>query len=61
MKIANHYRFFISGQCEFDHRYACWALNHRGWAKCKKHNKRLAKKRDRRNWKKEVMYGSYDG
>ena len=33
---------------EFDHKYACWANNHRGWAKMKKANKRLAKKRLRR-------------
>ena len=61
MKQANHLRFYISGQSEFDHRYACWAKNHRGWAKCKKANKKLAKKRERREWKKEVGLVPYDG
>ena len=37
---------------EFDHKYACWANNHRGWAKMKKFHKRLAKKRLRTQNKK---------
>ena len=32
-------------QSLFSKRYACWANNHRGWAKMKKFNKKLAKKR----------------
>lgn len=39
---------------EFSHRYACWANNHRGWAKAKKANKRIAKKRERRKYRKEM-------
>ena len=37
----------LSKQCqsEFDHKYACWALNHQGWSKMKKLNRKLAKKR----------------
>ena len=61
LKQMNYLKQFLPWQCEFDHRYACWAANHRGWAKCKKTNKRLAKERERRAWKKEVRDGSYDG
>ena len=41
-------------QSEFDHRYACWANNHRGWQKCKKKNRRVAKKRLREEYRKEI-------
>jgi hypothetical protein len=54
MKKSNIYKGFLDFEDEFDHRYACWAYNHRGWAKMKKSNKRLAKKRERNNWKKEA-------
>lgn len=52
MKQADTFRYYIRDQSEFDRHYACWASNHRGWAKCKKANKRIAKKRDRRDWRK---------
>lgn len=45
MKKSNIYKGEIPYQSEFDHRFACWANNHRGWAKMKKFNKRLAKRR----------------
>ena len=45
MKQNNTYKVLLTFQSEFSHRYACWANNHRGWAKMKKFNKRLAKKR----------------
>lgn len=48
MKRQNIYKGLLDEQCEFSHRYACWANNHRGWAKMKKTNKRIAKKRLRR-------------
>jgi len=54
MKKANHLRGFLPAQSEFDHRFACWANNHRGWAKMKKSNKRIAKKGERRCWKMEA-------
>ena len=39
------YKPYLTGwQSEFDHRWACWANNHNGWAKAKKMNKRLAKR-----------------
>lgn len=47
-KSANQYKFFTPFQSEFDHKYACWASNHRGWAKMKRGNKRLAKRRLRK-------------
>ncbi len=54
MKTANYLKGYLRGQSEFDHHYACWASNHRGWAKMKKSNKRLAKKRENRNWRREI-------
>ena len=45
MKQANPYKGSLPYQSEFDHRYACWASNHMEWAKMKKANKRLAKRR----------------
>lgn len=47
LKFTNTYKGFLNPQSEFDHRYACWALNHRGWPKMKKYNKRVAKRRKR--------------
>ena len=52
-KQSNPYKGRIPFQSEFDHRFACWANNHNGWAKMKKANKRLAKRRLRQEWKKE--------
>lgn len=39
------YKKWFPPQSEFSHRYACWANNHRGWAKMKKINRRLAKRK----------------
>lgn len=41
-------------QSEFDRLYVCWAKNHRGWSKAKKINKRIAKRRERRDAKKRM-------
>lgn len=54
MKQQNIYKGFLECESEFDHHYACWAYNHHGWAKMKKGNKKIAKKRERNNWKKEA-------
>ena len=54
MKQQNPYKAVMPYQSEFSHRYACWASNHRGWAKMKKSHKRLAKRRLRREMDKEV-------
>lgn len=42
------------GQCEFSHHYACWANNHNGWAKMKKKNRKLFKKKFREETRKEI-------
>ena len=55
MKRANYLKGFLPWQSEFDRHFACWAANHRGWSKMKIFNKRLAKRRERRSWKREVM------
>lgn len=36
---------FRDWQSEFSHKHACWAINHGGWRKMKKLNKRVAKRR----------------
>ena len=43
-----------NGQSEFSHRYACWANNHNGWRKMKKQNRKLFKKKFRRETEKEI-------
>ena len=62
MKRMNIYKGYIPRwPDEFSHRWACWAYNHRGWAKQKKTNKRLAKKRERRTLRKEIKDGMDEG
>lgn len=41
-------------QSEFSHHCACWAINHNGWAKMKKKNRRLFKKKFREETRKEI-------
>lgn len=53
MKHSATYKGYLPPQSEFSHHFACWVRNHMGWAKMKKANKRLAKKRERRKWRKE--------
>lgn len=55
MTSRNIYKPHLEYQSEFDHHYACWANNHRGWAKMKKYNKKVAKKRLRRATKKRIL------
>lgn len=52
-KIKDIYRGFID-QCSFDLKFTCWANNHNGRSKAKKYNKKLAKRRERRAWRKEI-------
>ena len=54
MKQNNIYKGLIEFQSEFDHKFACWANNHRGWAKMKKYNKKLAKKRLRKQEREDL-------
>ena len=42
-------------QSEFSHHCACWASNHNGWSKMKKLNRKLFKKKFRREVRKEFM------
>ena len=55
MKQANTYKGKLDDQSEFSHRYACWAKNHNGWAKMKKFNKKLAKRRLKQELRKEIL------
>lgn len=58
MKQMNYLKGYFNEESEFSHRYACWANNHRGWAKMKKSNKRVAKRREKTVLKREVeTYG----
>lgn len=41
-------------QSEFSHKYACWANNHNGWSKQKKLNRKIAKKKLRRQQENEI-------
>jgi hypothetical protein len=41
-------------QCEFDHHYCCWALNHNGWRKMKRSNRKIFKQKFRRETSKEI-------
>ena len=41
-------QFSDRGQSWFSKRYACWANNHNGWSKMKKLNRKLFKKKYRR-------------
>ena len=49
-----NYKGFVRNADEFSHKYACLAYNHRGWAKMKKANRKLAKKRLKRAMEKDA-------
>lgn len=55
MKKQSIYKGYLNPQSEFSHRFACWAKNHRGWAKMKKSNKRIAKRRLRQSQRKDTV------
>ncbi len=44
-----------SWQSEFSHQYASRANNHNGWAKMKKKNRKLFKKKFREETRKEII------
>ena len=46
----------FSDNCQslFSKKYACWANNHNGWSKMKKKNRKLFKKKFRRETDKEI-------
>lgn len=60
MKRANIYKGKLNPQSEFSHHYACWANNHRGWAKMKKANKKIAKHRLKDELRKEYEVEQYE-
>lgn len=47
-------QFSENYQSLFSHDYACWANNHNGWRKMKKKNRRLFKKKYRREVEKDI-------
>lgn len=55
--MADLFKKFLPFQSEFSHRYACWANNHQGWSKMKKSNKKLAKKKLKRQIQKRDSGG----
>lgn len=60
MKQQNIYKGLLPFQSEFSHKYACWANNHNGWSKMKKYNKKIANKKLRRQFKKEIYANNED-
>lgn len=60
MKLDNIWKGNLEYQSEFSHHFASWANNHMGWAKMKKSNKRLAKRRLKQEFRKEVQNGKAD-
>ena len=55
MKQQNPYKGKVPYQSEFSHKYASWANNHMGWAKMKKYNRKLSKRRLKRDLDKEIV------
>ena len=47
-------------QSEFSHQLACWAKSHRGWAKMKKANRKIAKRRAKRMAENEMKREAQD-
>lgn len=45
---------YLPPQSEFSHRWACWANNHRGWAKFKQSNRRLGKRKYNREQERDL-------
>ena len=52
MKTISYKKYISKNQSEFSHRWACWANNHMGWAKVKKLNHKIAKRRMERDLKR---------
>jgi hypothetical protein len=60
VKKQNYLKGFIDYQSEGSHYWATWASNHMGWAKMKKLNKKVAKRREKRELDKQIR-GELDG
>lgn len=48
------YKKMLPEQSEFDHQCAAWARNHMGWSKMRKFNRRLTKRRVKRELDKQM-------
>ena len=59
-KRANTYKAYLNYESEFSHHCACWAANHMGWAKMKKANKRIAKRRLKQDIDKRLRREEYE-
>lgn len=46
---------YLDYQSAFSHRWACWSRNHRGWCKMKKLNRKVARKRMKREERGEEI------
>lgn len=53
-KVQNIWKGLHPYESWFSHRYACWASNHRGWAKMKAFNRKLAKRKLRQRDAREI-------
>lgn len=49
-----NFKKFIPYQSEFSHYYATWASNHCGWSKMKKTNRKVAKTKLNREFKRII-------
>lgn len=59
-KCTNTYKAYLNYESEFSHHCACWAANHNGWAKMKKANKRIAKRRLKQDIDKMMRREEYE-
>ena len=59
----NRRQFSNKYQSWFSKKFAAWANNHNGWSKMKKKNRKIFKKKFRRETDKEIMtmMEEYDG
>lgn len=55
MTRRSSFRRYLDYQSEFSLRWACWSRNHRGWCKMKKLNRKVAKKRMKREERGEEI------
>ena len=60
-KQNNLYKSKLPFQSEFDHKFACWANNHNGWARMKKFNRLLAKRRMKQELRKILKEETQNG
>jgi hypothetical protein len=52
--MRDPFKKMLPWESEFDHRWACWANNHNGWARMKKFNKKVTKHREKQILDKEM-------